>query len=165
MTSISNVIMKKNIAVGIKPKRKSIPININSNSAPGKFLISNPINPIASSYFSMGQKIQISKNNKNAKFIHVNTNSAMNYYTLNSKDSKQINGSITNSQLKNYQSNNVSENNGINFNNFYNNNFSQLHYEPNSIEKNIIKYNNVNINSKGRKHLSTISNSLISNDL
>ena len=45
----------------------------------------------------MGQKIQISKNNKNSKIIHVNTNSAMNYYTLNSKDSKQINGSITNS--------------------------------------------------------------------
>ena len=165
MTSIPNFIMKKNIAVGVKPKKKSIPININSNPAPGKFIISNPINPIASSYFSMGQKIQISKNNKNSKIIHVNTNSAMNYYTLNSKDSKQINGSITNSILNNYQSNNVSENNGINFNNFYNNNLSQQHYDANSIEKNIIKYNNLNINSKGRKHLSTISNSLISNDL
>ena len=157
--------MKKNIALGAKPKKKSIPININSNPTPGKFIISNPINPIASSYFSMGQKIQISKNNKNSKIIHVNTNSAMNYYTLNSKDSKQINGSITNSLLNNYQSNNVSENNGINFNNFYNNNLSQQHYDSNSIEKNIIKYNNLNINSKGRKHLSTISNSLISNDL
>ena len=38
---------------------------------PGKIFISNPINPIASSYLSMGQKIQINKNLKNQKLIHV----------------------------------------------------------------------------------------------
>ena len=157
--------MKKNVAIGAKPKKKQIPININSNPCANKFLFSNQINPIASSYLSMGQKIQISKNLKNSKIIQVNTNSAGNYYTLNSKDSKQISGSIGNSVLNNYQSNNISENNGINFNNFYTNNNSQQHYETNSIEKNIIKYNNVNINTKARKHLSTISNSLLVNDL
>jgi len=166
MTTISNFIMKKNIAIGAKPKKKSIPININSNPAGNKFLFSNQVNPIASSYLSMGQKIQISKNLKNSKIIQVNTNSAVNYYTLNSKDSKQISGSVGNSVLNNYQSNNVSENNGINFNNFYTNNSnSQQHYETNNIEKNVIKYNNINLNSKGRKHLSTISNSILANDL
>ena len=118
MTTISNFIMKKNVAIGAKPKKKQIPININSNPCANKFLFSNQINPIASSYLSMGQKIQISKNLKNSKIIQVNTNSAGNYYTLNSKDSKQISGSVGNSVLNNYQSNNVSENNGINFNNF-----------------------------------------------
>ena len=167
MTSMSNYIMKKNVALGAKPKKKSIPININSNPTPGKIFISNQINPIASSYLSMGQKIQISKNIKNSKIIHVNTNSAMNYYSLNSKDSKQVNGSIGNSMLNNYKNNNISENNGINFNNYYsNNNHSQQQYEANSIDKNIIKFNNnININSRGRKHLSTISNSLLPNDL
>ena len=167
MTSLSNYIMKKNIAINAKPKKKSIPININSNPTPGKFLISNPINQVASSYLSMGQRIQISKNLKNSKIIHVNTNSATNYYTVNSKDSKQASNSIANSMLNNYQSNNISENNGINFNFYLNNNLSQQHYETNSIDKNknIIKYNNLNINSKGRKHLSTISNSLLPNDL
>ena len=97
MTSMSNYIMRKNAPIGAKPKKKSIPININSNPAPGKIFISNQINPIASSYLSMGQKIQISKNIKNSKIIHVNTNSAINYYSLNSKDSKQANGSIANS--------------------------------------------------------------------
>ena len=165
MTSLSNYIMKKNIAINAKPKKKSIPININSNPAPGKFLISNPINPIASSYLSMGQRIQISKNLKNSKIIHVNTNSATNYYTTNSKDSKQTNNSVANSMLNNYQSNNISENNGINFNFYINNNHSQQHYDTNSIDKNIIKYNNLNINLKGRKHLSTISNTLLPNEL
>ena len=95
MISTSNILMKKNITLGIKPKKKSIPININSNPTPGKFLISNQINPIASSYLSMGQKIQISKNIKNSKIIHVNTNSSKNYYAMNSKDNKPISGIIT----------------------------------------------------------------------
>ena len=164
MTSISNFIMKKSIAVGGKPKKKSIPININSNPAPGKFLISNQINSIASSYLTMGQKIQISKNAKTSKIIHVNTTSPMNYYSLNSKDLKVTNGSLTNNVFNKYQSNNISENHGINFNNFYNNNNSQLNYEGNSIEKNIIKYNNLNINSKVKNQISSISNSLLSND-
>ena len=53
--------MKKNNTLGIKSKKKSIPININSNPTPGKFLFTNHINNIASSYLSMGQKIQILK--------------------------------------------------------------------------------------------------------
>ena len=165
MTTLSNFIMKKNVPIGTKPKKKQIPININSNPVANKFLFSNQINPIASHYLSMGQKIQISKNLKSTKIIQVNTNSTGNYYTLNSKDSKQINGSIGNSFLNNYQSNNISENNGINFNKFYTHNNSQQHYENNSNEKNIIKYNNININSKARKQLSNISNSLLANDL
>ena len=147
--------------MGAKQKKKTIPININSNPAPGKFLISNSINPIASSYLSMGQKIQISKNKKYPRIIQVNTNSAVNYYTLNSKDSKRGNGSITN----NYSSNNTSYNNGINFNNYRSNNHSQQHNEASTLDKNIIKYNNININPKSRKHLSTISNTIIANDI
>ena len=164
--------MKKNIAIGVKPKKKSIPININSNPAPGKFLISNQVNQIASSYLSMGQKIQISKNLKNSKVIHVNTNSAKNYYTLNSKEAKPTNGIITNSLINNYKVNNISDNNGINFNNYNkNNNYSQhsqqLNEEnnSNSIGKNLIRYKNLNINPKHGKNISSITNSLLSNDL
>ena len=138
MSTIPNIIIKKNIAIGVKSKKRSIPININSNPAPGKFLISNQINPIASSYLSMGQKIQTKKNLKNLKIINVNSNSGINYYTLNSKDSKQVNGSITNSLTNNYHSNNVSDINGINFNNYRTNNHSQQHYETNNIDRNLI---------------------------
>ena len=172
MSTISNFIMKKNIPIGMKSKKKSIPININSNPAPGKFLISNQINPVASSYLSMGQKIQNFKNFKNSKIIHVNTNSATNYYTIASKDLKNTNNSITNSLLNNYSNvnHNYSENNGINFNNYLNNVSQQqqqqrnnIVYNNNNIDKNIIKYNNVNI--KSRRHLSTISNSFLPNDI
>ena len=113
--------MKKSIPLGVKSKKKSIPININSNPVPGKFLISNPINQVASSYLSMGQKIQISKNFKNSKVIHVNTNSAINYFTNPANDSKQTNSSIGNSYLTNYPNINSknSELSGINFNNHF----------------------------------------------
>ena len=165
MSNISNIIMKKNATIVGKAKKKLIPININTNPAPGKIFISNQINPITSSYLSMGQKIQISKNIKNSKLIHVNTNSAINYYSLNSKDSKQGNGSITNSLINNFQNNN-SDYNGINFNSYLNSNniHSHQHYNMKSIEKNVNKYN-VNMNSKAKKQLSTISNSLLTNDL
>ena len=172
MNSASNLIMKKNIAIGVKPKKKSIPININSNPAPGNFLVSNPVNQIASSYLSMGQKIQISKNLKNSKFIHVNTNSAKNYYSINSKDTKPTNAIITNSLVNNYKSNNISDNNGLNFNNYIkNNNYSQhsqqLNEENNgiSIGKNLIRYKNLNINPKHTKNITAFTNSLLSNDL
>lgn len=161
MSSISNFMMKKSIPIGYKSKKKSIPININSNPIPGKFIISNQINSVASSYLSMGQKIQ---NSKNSKIIHVNTNSAINYYTNPANDSKQINSSITNSLMNNYPklNNKNSEISGINFNNYFNN-VSQQNYGGNILEKNIIKYNNVNF--KARKHLSTISNSIMPNDI
>ena len=166
MSTIPNFIMKKNSSLAGKTKKKSIPININTNPMPGKIFISNPINPIASSYLSMGQKIQINKNLKNQKLIHVNTNSGINYYTMNGKDSKQSNSSAANSLFNNFHNNN-SDINGINFNNYLNsnNNHSQHHYGVSNIDKNIIKYSNININTKARKHLSTISNSLISNEL
>ena len=156
--------MKKSIPIGYKTKKKSIPININSNPTQGKFLIPNQINQVASSYLTMGQKIQNSKNLKNSKFIHVNTNSAINYYTNPGIDSKYTNNSITNS-LYNYPNINSknSEMNGINFNNYFNN-VSQHDYSGNSgIDKNIVKYNNINY--KARKHISSISNSLIPNDI
>ena len=71
MSAISNFIMKKNIPIGMKSKKKSIPININSNPAPGKFLISNQINPVASAYLSMGQKIQNFKTNFPKKNLRI----------------------------------------------------------------------------------------------
>jgi hypothetical protein len=85
---------------------------------------------------------------------------------MNGKDSKQSNSSATNSLFNNFHNNN-SDINGINFNNYFNsnNNHSQHHYGVSNMDKNIIKNNNININTKARKHLSTISNSLISNEL
>ena len=169
MSNMSNFIMKKNLAIGGKPKKKSIPININSNPAPGKMFVSNQVNHIASSYLSMGQRIQISKNLKNAKHIQVNTNSGINYYNLSNKDSKQAISSGTNSYLNNFQNNNNSDNYGINFNNYFNsnsnNNHSQQHYDMISTDKNPIKFNNINVNVKARKHLSTIYNSLYTNEI
>jgi hypothetical protein len=157
--------MKKSIPLGVKSKKKSIPININSNPVPGKFLISNPINQVASSYLSMGQKIQISKNFKNSKVIHVNTNSAINYFTNPANDSKQTNSSIGNSYLTNYPNINSknSELSGINFNNHFSNVSQQNYSGNNNLNKNIIKYNNIAF--KSRKHLSTITNSLLPNDI
>ena len=161
----TNYMMKKSIPLGVKSKKKSIPININSNPVPGKFLISNPINQVASSYLSMGQKIQISKNFKNSKVIHVNTNSAINYFTNPANDSKQTNSSIGNSYLTNYPNINSknSELSGINFNNHFSNVSQQNYSGNNNLNKNIIKYNNIAF--KSRKHLSTITNSLLPNDI
>ena len=165
MTSIPNYIMKKNNTLGIKSKKKSIPININSNPTPGKFLFSNHINNIASSYLSMGQKIQTNKNIKNSKLIHVNTNSGTNYYTINSKETKQTNSSISNSISNNIKNYNRSEINSININNYYNinNNLSSNNYEVKSSEKN--NHNkNVILNSRDKRQVSTISNSNLSNN-
>ena len=177
MSTISNFVMKKNIPIVMKSRKKTIPININSNPTPGKFLIPNQVNQVASSYLSMGQKFQNFKNFKNSKIIHVNTNSASNYYTIAGKDIKNTNNSITSSMMNNYSNinNNYSENNGINFNNYYHN-VSQQHQPQrnyiinnsnnnnnNNLDKNNIKYNNVNI--KLRRHISMISNSLLPNDI
>ena len=158
----TNFMMKKSIPLGFKSKKKSIPININSNPFAGTFLTTNQINQVAASYLSMGQKIQILKN---PKMIHVNTNSALNYYTNPGNDSRQTNSSIGNSYLTNYPNINIknSELSGINFNNYLNN-VSQQNYSVNSnINKNINKYNNLNF--KARKNLSTITNSVLSNDI
>ena len=165
MSTISKFMMKKSIPLDIKTRKKSIPININSNPTPGKFLISNQINQVAASYLSMGQKIQISKNLKNSKIIHVNTNSAINYYTNPGNDSKQTNSSIANSYLNNYPNINSknSELSGINFNNYFGNVSQQNYSGNNNLNKNIIKYNNINY--KSRKHLSTITNTLLPNDI
>ena len=158
--------MKKNNTLGIKSKKKSIPININSNPTPGKFLFSNHINNIASSYLSMGQKIQINKNIKASKLIHVNTNSGTNYYTINSKETKQTNSSISSSIPNNIKNYNRSEINSININNYFNinNNLSSNHYEVKSSEKNNYNYNNVIYNSRDKRQASTISNSHLSNN-
>lgn len=69
MSTVQNNKIKKNNTLGIKPKKKTIPININinTNPVPGKFLFSNQVNNIASSYLSMGRRIQINKNNKASK--------------------------------------------------------------------------------------------------
>ena len=161
MSSIPNYKMKKNNTLGIKTKKKAIPININTNPAPGKFLFSNHVNNIASSYLSMGRRIQINKNIKASKIIHVNTNSATNYYTLNTKDTRQTNGSITNSLINNIKNNNnKSEYNSININNYINiNNNNSQNQQQNS---EIIKVSNTHSKDK---QLSTISNSKINNDI
>ena len=152
MSSNTNNILKNNNMLGIKPKRKSIPININTNPAPDKFLFSNHsnnVNNIASSYLSMGRRIQFNKNVKTSKIIHVNTNSASNYYTLNSKDTKQTNGSITSSILNSLKNNNRSEINSININNYININNNNYSLPQNSEIKRI----NI-INPKDKKKLS-----------
>lgn len=152
MSSNTNNILKSNNMLGIKPKRKSIPININTNPAPDKFLFSNHsnnVNNIASSYLSMGRRIQFNKNVKTSKIIHVNTNSASNYYTLNSKETKQTNGSITNSILNSLKNNNRSEINSININNYININNNNYSLPQNSEIKRI----NI-INPKDKKKLS-----------
>ena len=166
MSSIPSHIMKKNNILDIKSKKKTIPININSNPTPGKFLFSNQINSIASSYLSMGQKIQNNKNINASKLIHVNTNSGTNYYTINSKETKQTNSSISNSIYNNIKNNNRSEINSININNYFNinNNLTSNHYEVNSIEKNNHNFNNVALNSRDKKQICNKSNSHISNN-
>ena len=158
MSSISNNVLKKNNIKGIKPKRKSIPININTNPTPDKFLISNHANNIASSYLSMGRRFQINKNIKASKVIHVNTNSASNYYTLNSKDTKQTNGSITSSILNSLKNNNRSEINSININNYININNNNYSLPQNSEIKRV----NI-VNSKEKNKLTNLSNPKISN--
>ena len=161
MSSIPNYKMKKNNTLGIKTKKKAIPININTNPAPGKFLFSNHVNNIASSYLSMGRRIQINKNIKASKIIHVNTNSATNYYTLNTKDTRQTNGSITNSLINNIKNNNnKSEYNSININNYININNNNSQSQQQNSE--IIKVSNTHSKDK---QLSTISNSKINNDI
>ena len=109
MSNIPNHIIKKNNILDVKQKKKSIPININTNPMPNKFIFSNQVNQIASSYLSMGQKIQTNKNIKSSKIIHVNTNSTTNYYTTNNKESKQSNISIKNSINNNYKNKNKSD--------------------------------------------------------
>ena len=158
MSSIPNNVLKKNNTKGIKPKRKSIPININTNPTPDKFLISNHANNIASSYLSMGKRFQINKNIKASKVIHVNTNSASNYYTLNTKDTKQTNGSITSSILNSLKNNNRSEINSININNYININNNNYSLPQNSE----IKRANI-VNSKEKNKLTNLSNPKISN--
>ena len=163
MSSIPNYKMKKTNMLGIKTKKKAIPININTNPTPGKFLFSNHVNNIASTYLSMGRKIQINKNIKTSKLIHVNTNSATNYYTLNSKETKQTNGSITNSLICNIKNNNnKSEYNSINAINYVNLNSNN----NNLSQQQSSEINKINTaNSKDKKQLSTISNSKINNDI
>ena len=141
--------MKKSIPLGYKSKKKSIPININSNPAASKFLTTNQINQVAASYLSMGQKIQILKN---PKMIHVNTNSALNYYTNPGNDSRQTNSSIGNSYLNNYPNIGIKNNelSGINFNNHLNNLSQQNHSGNNNINKNNqnpLKFINMNSSS------------------
>ena len=169
MSSIPNNIAKKKNTLGKKPIKKSIQININSNPAPNKFLFSNQVNNIASSYLSMGRRIQINKNNKTSKIIHENTNSAANYNALNSKDIKKTNGSITNIILNNLLNNNKTEINSINVNNYIHiNNINNLNNNANnhSQQQTInLNRNNNNINIINKKQLSTLSNSHISRDL
>ena len=146
-------IFKNNKTNVDKQKKKSIPININLN--PGQFLFKNNINKIASSYISMGRKIQTRKNRQLSK-MQVNTNSVSNCYQ------KQTTSYILNNSKN---SNNKSEYNYINKNNNnYNINYSIQNIPVNQIEKNKIKFKRI-IYSKDRRQLSTSSNTNISRDL
>lgn len=47
-----------------KPKKKNMPICINSNPNPGKFLFSNKISKVATAYKKNGEQIQNLEKNK-----------------------------------------------------------------------------------------------------
>ena len=139
-----------------KKKKKSNPININLNH--GQFLFKNNINKIASSYISMGRKIQTRKSRKISR-IQVSTNSIINNYT------KQA---TTSSYILNNSKNVINKSDfgyiNVNKNNY--NNYNKIQNEVvNKIEKNKFKFTKRIIHSKDRKQLSTSSNSNISNDL
>ena len=139
-----------------KKKKKSNPININLNH--GQFLFKNNINKIASSYISMGRKIQTRKSRKISR-IQVSTNSIINNYTKQATTSSYI---LNNS--KNVI--NKSDFRYINANKNNYNNYNKIQNEVvNKIEKNKFKFTKRIIHSKDRKQLSTSSNSNISNDL
>ena len=150
MNNIQSHLLKKNF-IDVKPKKKSIPININTNQIPSKFIFSNHVNKIASSYLSMGQKFKINKNVKSSKIIHVNTKSSTNYYIINNKKSKQSSTSIVNSMSNNYKNKNKSDINYNNVNNYFNinsrnNNIIAKNYETKSKEKNHYNTNTLLIN-------------------
>ena len=137
-----------------KKKKKSIPININLNH--GQFLFKSNINKIASSYISIGRKIQTRKN-KNLSRIQVSTNSVINNYTKQATTSSYV---LNNSK----NCGNKSDFGYINGNkNIYNNRIQKE--VVNKIGKNKFKFTKRIIHSKDRKQLSTSSNSNISNDL
>ena len=165
MNNIQSHLLKKNF-IDVKPKKKSIPININTNQIPSKFIFSNHVNKIASSYLSMGQKFKINKNVKSSKIIHVNTKSSTNYYIINNKESKQSSTSIVNSMSNNYKNKNKSDINYNNVNNYFNinsrnNNIIAKNYETKSKEKN--HYNTNTLSIEDKRQSSIIRNSHFSN--
>ena len=139
-----------------KKIKKSIPININLNH--GQFLFKNNINKIASSYISMGKKIQTRKNKQPSK-IQVNTNSVSNNYAKQTNTSSYILNNSKNSTNKS----NFGFSNGNNNN--YNINYSIQNYQVNQLGKNKIRFAKRIIHSKDRRQLSISSNSNTSNDL
>ena len=149
MNTSSNNIMKKNNTLGIKHFKKSIQINITSNPIPSKFLFSNHINKIASSYLSMGRRIQ-NEGIKASKTIHINANFD-NYYTLKNKENNKTNISGVN---KNQTIKNNKNNNYINISSI--NNHSQ---------QKTIHNKDSEINTKNTRRLSNLSKSRISNNL
>lgn len=126
MKSNSNIISKRNNPIPSNPKKKAVPINIRTNPLPNKIVFSKNFNNITSSYLSMGRKFQISKNKKTTKTIRSNTNSATNSHTINCKENKISNGSISNSKFNNFMYNKSEI--------LYNNNNNQIKKE-NSKEK------------------------------
>ena len=58
-----------------KPKKKNMPICINSNPNPGKFLFSNKISKVATAYKKNGEQIQNLEKNKQ---LHNNPQSPSN---------------------------------------------------------------------------------------
>ena len=164
----SNV--KKNIMINTKEKRKNIPININSNPKPSQFTFSNPINVVASSYLSMGQKINILKNHKiQQKYLTQNQNNHQNSnnYITNNKDFKISTNSFANSLLngtnltmmnKTGYSNTTNENLYANTNvNSDNNshNFNYQHYSINSVDKNFKNYIRINDSAYSHKNINS----------
>ena len=158
MSNIPHYITKKtNYVVKSKKKQKPIPININSHPFPNKFLFSNHVNDIASSYL-IGIKNK-NKNIKPSKAVHINTNSATNYYTINSKDTKQTNNSsFTNSLIYNNKNTNRSNLNSFN----YINNININNNNNNSQQKNQ-EINKNNNNDKKQYENNNISKSIFIN--
>ena len=132
----SNIIIKRCILINAKEKRKKIPINLNSKSISNQFKSSNHVNLVASSYLSMGQKINISKNQKKP-----NTNLT-----------NIINNIVNYSYNKHHK--------------LYNNSLNEESKNNSSVKNNICKpYKYINLSNIRKKNLSSIpSYKVISNN-
>ena len=109
MDEKSNIQIKRCILINAKEKRKKIPININSKSISNQFKSSNHVNLVASSYLSMGQKINSTKNQKISGTSMANIiNNIVNYsynkchklYNNSLSEKPKINNSVKNNIYK-----------------------------------------------------------------
>ena len=91
-----------------KTKKKSLPISINSNIAPGSFLFNNKVSKIATSYKNIGDQIntyeKLKQLNQKAK-VQSNVLMINNFFSVNSLSSK--NSQMSNNSILNKNNSNV----------------------------------------------------------